>query len=137
MTGDGVDPDVALFAQLVREEEAAKRAAVQEQRRQREEAERVAQAQTAKDAAARRLKDLRAKGAPSTAIAEAEAAYRATLAEVVTAESGARPDWAPAPYVGPRADADAGGNAGADAEAEADAEDAEPAPVDAAGGVES
>jgi hypothetical protein len=104
MTGKGVDPDVALFAQLVREEEAAKRAAMQEQRRQREEAERVAQAQTAKDDAARRLKDLRAKGASSTAIAEAEAAYRATLAEVVTAESGARPDWAPAPEAAAEAD---------------------------------
>ena len=94
MTGRGVDPDVALFAKLVREDEEAERRAADDQRRRRDEAERGERLRSAKDDAARHLKDLRAKGAPVATVAEAEAAYRAALAEVVAMESGQRPAWA-------------------------------------------
>jgi hypothetical protein len=107
-----VDPeqaaeDVRRFAQLMKakqdkerkdQADARQRAAAEKRRVEDEaaEARRAADAASAKDRAARRLRDARARGRADE-VAEAEAAYKAALAEQITVEQGERPTWAPAP----------------------------------------
>lgn len=99
--------DVRRFAELLRAQEAKKKAEVAEGRRRadaeraRVEAEqagerRLTGARSAKEQAARRLKDVRARGAANAVVAEAEAAYKAALADLLAEEQGERPSWAPA-----------------------------------------
>ena len=99
--------DVARFADLVRAQrkrEQAKQAddrrRVADDRRKAEEAQaesrRHADAGDAKELAARQLKQVRARGS-NAAVAEAEAAYKQALADLLAIEQGERPAWAPAP----------------------------------------
>lgn len=125
----GVDPDVALFAQWMREEDHKER----EARRQAKEARRLEEAAraltAAKDAAAAEVKRLRASpSATAEQRAAADAAYRDALATVVAAETGEAPAWAPDPVTGHvEHDTDA------DAEAESTGEAGAPATDDAGG----
>ncbi len=101
--------DVRRFAELVKAQQAktrkdqadARQRAVDEKRRVDDAAaaeRRAGDAQSAKDAAARRLRDVRARGTAAQ-VAEAEEAYKAALAEQITVEQGERPSWAPAPPI--------------------------------------
>ena len=101
--------DVRRFAELVKAQQAktrkdqadARQRAADEKRRVDDAAaaeRRAGDAQSAKDGAARRLRDVRARGTAAQ-VAEAEEAYKAALAEQITVEQGERPSWAPAPPV--------------------------------------
>jgi hypothetical protein len=91
-----VDPNVALFAARVREEQAREKAekrAAREARRAVEEHQRLVDA---KEAAAAELKRLRRQGgAGAERVARADAVYRAALAALITNETGEAPPWAP------------------------------------------
>src|SRR6478609_8241073 len=91
-----VDPNVALFAARVREEQAREKAekrAAREARRAVEEHQRLVDV---KEAAAAELKRLRRQGgAGAERVARADAAYRAALAALITNETGEAPPWAP------------------------------------------
>ena len=100
--------DVRRFAQLIKASEQkakaerdAERRRVAEERRIADEADaearRLDDAKDAKERAARTLKERRARGASAGSIAEAEAAYKAALAALLTVEQGEAPSWAPAP----------------------------------------
>jgi len=135
--------DVRRFAELLRAQEAKKKADAAESKRRadaeraRVEAEqagerRLAGARTAKEQAARRLKDVRARGASNAVVAEAEAAYKVALADLLAEEQGERPSWAPAlpepePEVAEASDAEA---SDAEPEASADAAPEAEAPTD-------
>ena len=99
--------DVRRFAELVRAQQAKERARVSDERRRADEARRAADtaaaearrltgATEAKERAARRLKDVRARGS-NAAVADAEADYKQALADLLAIEHGERPSWAPAP----------------------------------------
>jgi len=94
---EAVDPNVALFAARVRDEQAREKAekrAAREARRAAEEHQRLVDA---KEAAADELRRLRRQGgAGAERIAQADAAYRAALAALITNETGEAPPWAPA-----------------------------------------
>jgi len=93
---EAVDPNVALFAARVREEQERKKAekrAAREARRAIEEHQRLVDA---KEAAAAELKRLRRQGgAGAERVARADAVYRAALAALITNETGEAPPWAP------------------------------------------
>jgi hypothetical protein len=98
-----IDPDVALFAALLRKDERDRAAVERHAAEQREQAEAAAaerrrreDLQAAKDDAARRLKDARRRG-DANAISQAEASYKLALADLLAAETGERPEWAPPP----------------------------------------
>lgn len=96
------DRAAKLFAESVKAHEAADQ---WERQRQRDDADRVArhiELREAKQAAADLIKRLRASNGRRPQVVEAEAAYRAALAELQEFETGERPHWAPAP---PPADA--------------------------------
>lgn len=99
--------DVRRFAELLRAKEANERESAAAERRraaadrERLDAERAQlrlldDARSAKERAARRLKEVRAGRSSNAAVAEAEAAYKVALADLLAAESGERPSWAPA-----------------------------------------
>lgn len=125
--------DIKRFAELMRSQEAkAKKDAAAQREKQAAEKARVeaeqaaanqlATAQQAKERAAQRLKDVRARGASNAVVAEAETAYKAALADLVAVESGERPSWAPPlrePEPEPAAEGD-GAEASADDGAPAD-----------------
>jgi hypothetical protein len=125
--------DIRRFAQLVKASEQkakaerdAERQRLADERRVADEAEadarRFDDATSAKERAARTLKERRARGASAGSIAEAEAAYKTALAALVTIEQGEAPDWAPAPPSteasddGATADDEPGGGESPDAE---------------------
>jgi hypothetical protein len=94
--------DVKRFAELVKAKERAEQAARQAERdrvaaeRAAKDAEqsaqqRLAQVRDGKDRAARRVKELRARGAASASIAEAEAEYRDALGLLMAVERGEDP----------------------------------------------
>ena len=91
-----VDPNVALFASWVKEEEArekAEKAAARAERRAAAEHQRLIDA---KEAAATELKRLRQRGgAGAERVAAADLAYREALAALITHETGEAPAWAP------------------------------------------
>jgi len=129
---EAVDPNVALFAARVREEEAREKAekrAAREARRAVEEHQRLVDA---KEAAADELKRLRRRGgAGAERVAQADAVYRAALAALITNETGEAPSWAPA--IEEPADEPGGETAAADAEP-GDAEPGDADPADGAPG---
>jgi hypothetical protein len=88
------DDDVKRFAALLRQKEENERAAEQRERDERAAAKRLASATKAKEDAAAALRDAR-RGGRADRMTEADAAYRAALAELVEIESGKRPEWAP------------------------------------------
>lgn len=93
-----IDPAVALFAQRHREgierDKQRQRDRAAEQRKAGEHTRLV----EAKDQAVANLKRInRATGATQDDRDAAEAAYRSATADVITHETGDRPDWAPAP----------------------------------------
>lgn len=101
-TASGAAADVKRFAELVKAKERAEQAARQAERdrvaaeRAAKDAEqsaqqRLAEVREAKDRAARRVKDLRARGAASASITEAEAAYRDALGLLMAVERGEDP----------------------------------------------
>jgi hypothetical protein len=92
-----------LFAESIRQHEQAdqakrdRKAAAIEHKHHHEELA------AAKEAAAAKIRRLRETGRPHAQMQDAEAAYRAALAELTEFETGERPHWAPAP-VAPAAD---------------------------------
>jgi hypothetical protein len=93
----GVDPDVALFAQWMRDEERKERDARRQAKENRRLEESARSLTAAKDAAAAEVKRLRwSPSATAEQRAAADAAYRDALAAVVAAETGEAPAWAPA-----------------------------------------
>lgn len=96
--GGGIDPDVALFAQWMRDEDRRERDAKRQARDARRVEETARALTAAKDAAAAEVKRLRSSpSATADQRAAADAAYRDALAAVVAAETGKTPPWAPAP----------------------------------------
>ena len=89
-----------LFADSVRTHEAADRAAQQRAAEALDRERLHAKLRDDKQAAADAIKRLRASGAQRQRVIEAEAAYRAALAELQEFETGERPHWAPAKPVG-------------------------------------
>lgn len=85
-----------LFAESLRAHEAADLAEKQRKQDAADLAARHVVLQEAKAAAAARIKRLRSTEGRREQIAEAEAAYRAALAELTEFETGERPHWAPA-----------------------------------------
>lgn len=91
-----VDPNLALFASWVRDEESKERAAKREAKAVRAEEEKARALVKAKDDAAAALKRVRSNpNATADDKAAADAAYREALAAVVAAETGTTPAWAP------------------------------------------
>jgi len=122
------EDDIRRFAQLVkaseqkaRAERDAERQRLVEERRVADEAQAEARrfddATSAKERAARTLKERRARGASAGSIAEAEGAYKTALAALVTIEQGEAPDWAPAAPSTEATEATAAGADGATADA--------------------
>jgi len=100
-SAEGVDPNVALFAQWATSEREREKAAQREAQNARRQAKAAEELTSNKQKAAAELKRLRASpNATAEQKAEAEAAYRAALAAVVEAETGAPPSWSPPPAVG-------------------------------------
>jgi ATP-dependent exoDNAse (exonuclease V) alpha subunit len=131
--GAMADDDVKRFAALLRQKEQNERAAEQKERDDRAAAKRLAAATKAKEDAAEGLREARRSG-KTDRIAEADAAYRAALAELVEIESGKRPEWAPAvvePVVEPDVEPVAADELAAepDTPGEADTESAELSPA--------
>ncbi len=85
-----------LFAESVRTHEAADRAAQQRAADALDRERLHARLRDDKQAAADAIKRLRASGAHRQRVVEAEAAYRAALADLQEFETGERPHWAPA-----------------------------------------
>ena len=98
-SAEGVDPNVALFAQWATSEREREKAAQREAQNARRQAKAAEELTSNKQKAAAELKRLRASP-NATAEQKAEAAYRAALAAVVEAETGAPPSWSPPPAVG-------------------------------------
>jgi multidrug efflux pump subunit AcrA (membrane-fusion protein) len=98
-----VDPAVAMFAERHRQQQEAERKSREAERLARRLAEERAVLLRAKDDAAARLKAVRRQGVIAPGEVEAaEAAYTAATADLVEAETGERPTWAPArPEPGP------------------------------------
>lgn len=97
-----VDPNLALFANWVREEEKRERDARRSAKAVKDEERKAQDLARAKDEAAAQLK--RVRQSPSAGAEEkaaAEAGYRQALAAVVAAETGSAPDWAPPPDQAP------------------------------------
>jgi hypothetical protein len=91
-----VDPAVAMFAERHRAQQEADRRAKQQEREARREAERISALARTKDEAAARLKAVRRQEVIAPGEVEAaEAAYTAATADLVEAETGERPSWAP------------------------------------------
>lgn len=100
----GVDPNLALFASWVRDEEKRERDERRSAKAVKDEERKAQELVRAKDDAAADLKRLRnSSRATAEEKAAAEAKYREALAAVVTAETGEAPEWAPPPS-GPTAD---------------------------------
>lgn len=101
----GIDPDVALFASYMRDEEQRERDAKRAAREARRQADAAQGLAATKDVAAAEVKRLRGRqGVSAEQRAAADAAYRDALAAVVGAETGATPAWAPpspSPEAGP------------------------------------
>ena len=94
----GIDPDLALFASYVRDEEQRERSTKRAAREARQRAEAAEKLEAVKDAAAHEVKWLRGReGVSGAERAAADAAYRDALAAVVAAETGEAPAWAPPP----------------------------------------
>ncbi|MBA3282523.1 MAG: hypothetical protein H0U29_09860, partial [Acidimicrobiia bacterium] len=94
--GSGVDPDLALFASYVRDEEQREREEKKAAREARRQADTDRQLVAAKDTAAAEVKRLRGReGVSAEQRATADATYRDALAAVVAAETGSVPAWAP------------------------------------------
>lgn len=92
----GVDPDLALFASYVRDEEQRERDEKRAAREARRQADADKQLVAVKDSAAAEVKRLRGRaGVSAEQRAAADADYRDALAAVVAAETGAVPAWAP------------------------------------------
>jgi hypothetical protein len=87
-----VDPDVARFASLLRDDERRKRAEARARHQQAADAKRLADAVAEHQAAAAALKQAKAAG---RGVAEAEGRWRAAAARRLELESGERPSWAP------------------------------------------
>lgn len=85
-----------LFAESVRTHEAADRAAQQRVAEALDRERLHARLRDDKQAAADAIKRLRASGSHRQRVIEAEATYRAALAELQEFETGERPHWAPA-----------------------------------------
>ena len=94
-----------LFAESIRAHEAQDRAARERQAAAAEHGRRHEALVADKEAAAARLRRLRADGSPRAQMAEAEAMYRTALAALTEFETGERPHWAPAPAVSDSEDA--------------------------------
>lgn len=92
----GVDPNVALFASYMKDEEQRGRDAKRAARQARQEAEAEQHLTAVKDAAAAEVKRLRGRtGVSAEERTAADVAYRDALAAVVAAETGQAPAWAP------------------------------------------
>lgn len=92
----GIDPDLALFASYVRDEEQRERDTKRAAREARRQADASQQLVAAKDTAAAEVKRLRGReGVSAEQRATADATYRDALAAVVAAETGSVPAWAP------------------------------------------
>jgi hypothetical protein len=89
---ESVDPDVARFAALLRDDERRKRNEARERQRAAAEAKRLEEASAEHRAAAAALRAAKAAG---RGVAEAEARWRAAAAHRLELESGERPSWAP------------------------------------------
>lgn len=89
-----VERDVQIFAQRVKADEQAARDEKRRARDAMEYANRHDALKSAKQQAVVELKKVRGSGAGSQRVAEAEAAYRAAVAELVEFETGERPTWA-------------------------------------------
>jgi hypothetical protein len=92
-----VDPAVAMFAERHRAQQEAERRARAAEREARRVADQLDALRRTKDAAAAHLKAVRRQEriAPGE-VEAAEAAYTAATADLVEAETGERPAWAPA-----------------------------------------
>jgi len=86
-----------LFVDSVKSHDAADRAERQRQRDEAARAARHAELQATRQAAADHIKRLRASHGKGQQLIDAEAAYRAALAELQEFETGERPHWAPVP----------------------------------------
>lgn len=97
-----------LFAESIRSHEAADRATREQAAAAADEERRHASLVADKEAAAARLRRLRADGRPRQQMADAESAYRVALAALQEFETGERPHWAPVvpPEVEPEPDVD-------------------------------
>lgn len=95
-----VHPEVARFAERVRQQKEAERAAKQAERDARRRDDEHQQLLAAKDSAAASVKRLRTREhVTADEAAAAEAGYRSALAGLIAFETGAPPVWAPAPVV--------------------------------------
>ena len=93
-----VDPNLALFASWVRDEEKRERDERRNAKAVKDEERKAQDLVRAKDDAAADLKRLRnSSSATGEQKAAAEARYREALAAVVTVETGEAPEWAPPP----------------------------------------
>ena len=96
-TAPVVDPAVAMFAERHRAQQEAERRTREAERLARRQADERATLLRAKDDAAARLKAVRRQEVIAPGEVEAaEAAYTAATADLVEAETGERPAWAPA-----------------------------------------
>lgn len=84
-----------LFAQSVKDHAAADQATQEQADAAAAHARLGAELLAGKDAAAALIRHLRSDGRPRQKMADAEAAYRAALAELTEFETGERPHWAP------------------------------------------
>ena len=112
-----------LFADSIKAHAAADRAEADRKAAKAAEARKHDELIAAKDRAAEVIRGLRADGRPRQKMADAEAAYRAALAELNEFETGERPHWAPAPAPAEQAggvDEVADDGATTDAESDAD-----------------
>jgi len=102
-----VDPAVAMFAERHRAQQEAERRTREAERLARRQADERATLLRTKDDAAARLKAVRRQEVIAPGEVEAaEAAYTAAAADLVEAETGERPTWAPArPVPEPEPDA--------------------------------
>jgi hypothetical protein len=92
-----VDPAVAMFAERHRQQQEAERTRREAERLARRLADERAALLRTKDEAAARLKAVRRQEVIAPGEVEAaEAAYTAATADLVEAETGERPTWAPA-----------------------------------------